>query len=233
MKAAIVTAFRDRGRDPNRPANLKRVSEHWAASPWEHLVVDDGGSGYEPFNRSRAYNRALRLTDADVLVYAEADLIVPFEQIEQGIALAAEASGLVVPFHQFLEICEEDSIRVRRREIQPHETRHQQVRGDYQSIGAVNILRRDSIDAIGQWPEEFSGAWFDDDACRHAFDVCCEQKTRFVNGPGWHLYHLPGASGKHLTAQDRAATARNKRRYRQYLAATTPDQIRALTSGAE
>lgn len=231
MKAAIVTAFRDRGRDPNRPANLKRIIAHWMDSPWDHIVVDDGRTGDQSFNRSAAYNRALTLTDADILVYSEADLLVDYTQIQQGIELAAAEPGLVVPFHQFLEICEEDSAKVRDFEMEPHQTRHQQVRGDYKSIGAVNIVSRESIAAIGRWPEEFEGAWHDDDACERAFTVCCGP-TRFIDGPGWHLYHLSGGHGAHLSAQDRQATQRNKRRYRKYLQARTPQRIRELTAGA-
>lgn len=230
MKAAVVTAFRDRGRDPNRPANLKRVCEHWAESPWEHIVVDDGLTGSASFNRSSAYNRALDMTHADILVYSEADLLPPFDQIERGIEKAAAAPGLVVPFSRFMEITEADSIKVRNHELEPHDAESHQVRGDYKSIGAVNIVSRESIAAIGRWPTEYAGAWFDDDACEHAFRVCCGP-TRFEDGPAFHLYHLSGGHGAHLTAEDKAATARNKRRYRQYLAATTPEQIRALTLG--
>jgi hypothetical protein len=63
-----------------------------------------------------------------------------------------------------------------------------------------------------------------------AFDICAGP-TRWIDGPSWHLYHLPGHEGTHLTPEDKAATARNKQRWQLYTQATTPDQIRRLTSG--
>lgn len=229
---AIIIPFRDRGRDPLRPANLERVCAHWDESPWspEWLVVDDGRTGYDSFNRSAAYNRGAQLTDADILVYAESDLLVDYRQIQEGIAQAASAPGLVVPFSRFMAITPEDSVKVRNFEMEPHAANAGQVRGDRKSIGAVNIVSRETLAAIGQWPEEFSGAWYDDDACERAFHVCCGP-TRFVDGPGWHLYHLPGAQGTHLTDEDRAATEANRQRYQQYLKAQTPERIRELTGG--
>lgn len=229
-KAAIVIAFRDRGRDPNRPANLKRVIQHWDASPWNYLVVDDGLTGSASFNRSAAYNRGAAQTDADILVYSESDLIVDYQQIIDGIKLAAEAPGLVVPFSRFMAITEDDSIRVRANQLEPNHAQANMVRGEHMSIGAVNIISRDTLAAIGQWPTEFSGAWFDDDACAHAFSVCCGP-TRFVDGPGWHLHHLSGGYGTHLTAEDKAATERNRQRYKLYRQAHTPQRIRELTAG--
>lgn len=230
MKAVIIIPFRDRGRDANRPANLERVKQHWDASPWEYLVVDDGRTGSESFNRSAAYNRGATQADADILVYSESDLLVDYRQIADGIKLAAEAPGLVVPFSRFMAITEEDSKRIRANEIEPHDAHAEQIRGEHMSIGAINIISRDTLAAIGQWPTEFTGAWYDDDACAHAFNICCGP-TRFVDGPGWHLYHLSGGYGTHLTAEDKAATERNRQRYKQYRQARTPERIRELTAG--
>lgn len=230
MKAVVIIAFRDRGRDLNRPANLKRAIQHWDASPWNYHVVDDGRTGSESFNRSAAYNRGAALTDADILVYSESDLIVDYQQIADGITLAAATPGLVVPFSRFMAITEDDSKRVRANEIEPHQAQAEQIRGEHMSIGAVNIVSRDSIAAIGQWPTEFTGAWFDDDACERAFSICCGP-TRFIDGPAWHLYHLSGGFGTHLTAEDKAATERNRQRYKLYRQAHTPQRIRELTAG--
>ncbi|WPH57632.1 hypothetical protein [Mycobacterium phage WXIN] len=230
MKFSVAIPFRDRGRDRNRPANLKRVVEHWRDVGVEPRVVSDGRSGDEQFCRSAAYNIAAREIDADILVYSESDLIVPFEQILEGVELAASAPGLVVPFSRFMAVEPRDSEMVRQHLIHPVTAFSQQVRGNCQSIGAVNIVSRASIDAIGQWPEEFEGAWFDDDACERAFQICCGA-TRFIDGDAYHLYHLPGAQGEHLTDADRAATAANQARFELYCQAETAERIRELTAG--
>ncbi|QBI97467.1 glycosyltransferase [Mycobacterium phage Schatzie] len=231
MKAAVVIPFRDRGRDPLRPANLKRVLQHWEGFNAPVFVVDDGRSGEASFNRSAAYNRGAAMTDADVIVYSEADLIVDFRQIVAGIKLAAEKPGLVVPFSRFMAMAESDSIEVRKGNLPPHLADAQQIRGERRSIGAVNIVSREALHLIGQYDECFEGAWHDDDAMELAFRITCGP-TRFVDGPGYHLYHLPGAQGGHLSDADRAATAANKRRWELYLEAKTPERIRELTAGA-
>jgi len=230
-KVAFIIPFRDRGRDPRRPANLQRVLKHWDGYGEPVLVVDDGRGEDAQFNRSAAYNRAVAQTDADVLVFTESDLIVPYDQIDRGIAEAISAPGLVVPFSKFLAITEEDSVAVREFRLDPAAAQANQIRADYKSIGAVNIVSRESLNRIGQYDEGFEGAWYDDDAMELAFRVCCGP-TRFVDGPGFHLYHLSGGGGAHLTAEDKAATERNKARFNQYRRARTPEQIRALTSGA-
>lgn len=229
MNIAVLIPFRDRGKDPNRPANLRRVLMGMEGLYRIH-VVDDDRSGYESFNRSAAYNRGADMVDADVLVYCESDLLVDALQIREAVALASSAPGLVVPFSRFMAITPEDSVRVRDLELEPEEAVSHQVRGDRQSIGAVNVVSRESLSLIGQYDESFEGAWYDDDAMCRAFEVCCGP-TRFIDGPGYHLYHLPGASGDHLTAADRAATERNKARYQLYQLATTPERIRELTAG--
>lgn len=234
MKIAVIIPFRYRGNDPNRPANFIRALEHWRdfrkTQDATVMPVDDGRCGYESFNRSAAYNRGASCTDADVLVYSESDLLVDADQILQACDQAASCPGLVVPFSRFMAITEKDSQRVRYHQLAPEDAKAEQVRGERQSIGAVNVVSRESLSLIGQYDESFEGAWYDDDAMCRAFEVCCGP-TRFIDGPGYHLYHLPGASGDHLTDTDRAATERNKARCQLYRQATTPERIRELTAG--
>jgi len=101
MNVAIVIPFRDRGNDPLRPANLRCVIEHWDGCDVPVWLSDDGRVGDAQFNRSQAYNRGAWFVDADVVVFAEADMLVPYSQIRQAVAMAAAAPGLVVPFIQY------------------------------------------------------------------------------------------------------------------------------------
>lgn len=242
MKVAFVIPFRDRGKDPNRPRNLDAARtwlEHVGLGPV--VVSGDGRDGDAQFNRSAAYNRGAAEMDADVTVFYESDLLVPRAQLVDGIRLAGEAPGLVVPFSNFMAVTERYTPWVRAEvqlgriprgldDVRPEFA--EQVRGDRKSTGAVNIVSRETLTAIGQWDEQMAGAWFDDDAMEIAFRTCAAP-TRFVDGPGWHMYHLSGASGGHLTAEDRAATAANKARWLLYRAAVgDPEKIRKLTTGA-
>lgn len=227
---------RDRGVDPLRQANLDSAVAWWRDVGVEPVVLDDGRAGDEQFCRSAAYNAGLAATDADIVVFSEADLLVPIEQIEEGVYLAHEAPGLVVPFSKFLTLDEQASEWVRSRAVTPPEIapeRVQQVRGDRKSIGAVNIVSRETMRLIGgQYDEKFEGHAYDDDAMERAFSVCCGP-TRFVDGPGWHQYHLPGAffATPDSTEADRAATEANRVRWGLYRRAGSAERIRELVMG--
>lgn len=223
----IVIPFRDRGLDPLRAANLERVLEHWAG--FNVTVVDDGRSE-GLFNRSAAYNRAAKQTDADVLVFTESDMLIDHKQIADGVALAAAEPGLVVPFTEYRYLTPSDSERVRLHVLDPSECVPEAVMDGGTSIGAVNIVSRETLGLVGQWDETFEGSWFDDRAMCRAFQICC-QPTRYIEGPAHHLFHQPGWAGNHLTSRDTEATKRNRARWKLYQRAKTPTQIRALTAG--
>ncbi len=84
---------------------------------------------------------------------------------------------------------------------------------DSQSIGAINIVSRATLNKVGGWDECFEGNWYDDVAMKIAFEKV-GGITRWVDGPAFHLYHLPGHTGDHLTDADRAATAARCGRHR-------------------
>jgi hypothetical protein len=234
MLTAIVIPFRDRGTDQLRKLNLHKVLAHWnRRRNWAAIIVcDDGRSGTEQFNRSAAYNRGIAaMSRADVFIFAESDMLIGQRQIDKSVAIAAESPGLVVPFNEYRYLSPDDSQLVRDgcdpgtmtpESVIPNGQR------DWPRTGPINVMSRATIDAVGQWDEQFEGNWWDDRAMQCAFDTAVAP-TRMVDGPAYHLYHLPGWTGSHLTSEDRAATERNRLRYLRYRAATTPEQIRELT----
>ena len=228
--ALVVIPFRDRGHDPLRQQNLDRVLAWWAESPWPVRVVDDGRDGDAQFNRSAAYNRgAVAATTAgvDVVIYTEADMLIPYQQVDAAVQAAADAPGLVVPFTTYCYLSPDGSQLVRDGR-EPATVAPESRMDNGASMGAVNVVSMDSLAAIGQWDENFEGNWYDDNAMERAFALCCGVR-RHVPGPAWHLYHLPGWSGDHLTDEDRAATEANRLRWERYAAATTPQEILHLT----
>ena len=232
---ALVIAHRDRGRDPNRAANLESAVRWWRDYGIEPLVVDDGRSGDDHWCRSAAYNRAARMVDADIIVYSEADILIDLDQILAGVRLARRRPGLVVPFSRFMAMTEHDTDLVRRRVIDPSQAAAKQVRRERTSIGAVNIVSRRTLDLVGGgYDERFEGHAYDDDAMEWAFRHTC-RPTRFVDGPAWHQWHVPGAyyATPESTEADLAATERNRQRWNLYRRTTDPDRIRALIRGAD
>ena len=229
MNVEIIIPFRDRGTDPLRRANLTRVLEHW--KPFAPVTITtDGLGGDSQFNRSESYNRAIRSSDADIFVLTESDMLIDFSQIEQAVEWAAQTPGLVVPFTERHEHNDADSNLIRQGSDY-RRFRAKVIKPKPRRTGAINVISRQTYEAVGQYDPCFSGSWWDDRAMHIAFDICAGP-TRWVNGPSHHLWHLPGFTGAHLTPEDRAATARNRRRFNRYQRARTPEQIRALTSGA-
>jgi len=232
MTAHIVIPFRDRGRDQLRRANLEKVVDWIRDWPWPLHIVDDGRADDQQFNRSAAYNRGRLLAEsagADVVVYLESDMLVPREQITMGIELARNDLGLVVPFTSYRYLSEEDAALVRGGAA-PDSMTPESTMEHGSSIGAVNIVSLATLDAVGYWDETFEGSWYDDTAMYGAFGIAAGP-PQWIVGPAWHLYHVPGWHGDHLTEEDKAATARNAARLNLYASATTAERIRELTAG--
>lgn len=224
--AALVIPFRDRGHDPLRAANLRRVLGWWKSAGVFVNVVSDGRDGDQQFNRSAAYNRGAELAaNADVIVYTEADMLIPFEQIAEGIRLAAQTPGLVVPFDLYAYLSPEDSERVRNGEDPAGFTPEKTI-ANGRSIGAVNIVSRETLTLMGGYSEQTEGSWYDDRIAQRQAEVCAGP-THWIAGPAYHLYHLPGWTGTHLSDEDKAATARNRALWRHVKGLSTPDRMRA------
>ena len=144
--------------------------------------------------------------------------------------MALDTPGMVIPFSWFMALSEEDSRRVRAYEVDPVDCQKHPVKGHRGSIGAAGVVSRETYDLVGGYDERFEGAWYDDDAMKIAFDIAAGP-TRWVEGSAYHLYHLSGGKGPHLSREDIAATSRNRLRLQMYRRATKPEHIRALTTG--
>lgn len=232
----VIVPFRDRGRDPLRAQNVSRVVGMWEDYGYQPWVIGDGRSGVDQFNRSAAYNRGVAnaYEGCDGFIFAESDMLIDDRQIDAACELAEKGVGMVVPFTEYRYLTERDSERARDGDDPIHFTpAYRMANGS--SIGAINVVSRETMNLVGQWDEKFEGNWYDDDAMKLAFQACAGP-TRWVDGPAYHLYHLPGHNGDHLTEQDRAATARNKVRYDLYRAALRTKcpsgLIHSLTMGA-
>lgn len=229
-KVTVVIPFRDRGTDLRRGANLTIVMAWWWAHGFTPQVVDDGLDGDAPFNRHRAYNRAVaRFPETDVFVFAEADMLIPPSQIKQAVQLASQQDGIVVPFttYRYLSDATTGVVRDGYHEMEPKPLAEwwslapnhsaslftmnaESVMEHGKSIGAINIMSRSTIETCGGFTEATHGNWYDDNIIEEGYAFLTGQKTRWVEGPAVHMYHLPGWTGDHLTDADRAATAMNR-----------------------
>ena len=232
-----MIAFRDRGVDPLRKANLDRVLAWWEDFDAPVIVVDDGRQGKAHFNRSRAYNIGAKKTDADILIYVEADTLIPYDQIRAAADMAGSELGMVVPFTHQKKLGTTESMLVRAGLKEPYDcVPDPHPYGEMSNYGCANVLSRATLAAVGRWDEVLEGHGHDDNAMWQAFNKAA-RPTRWVDGPAYHLYHLdfdpdicPGA---HITAEDKAAQERNYRRMQLYCFAQTAEEIRHLTSGGQ
>lgn len=230
MKTAVVIPFRDRGTDLRRSANLEVVMAWWYGHGFEPIIQTDGLSGDVPFNRHRAYNRAVSGNpEADMFVFAEADMLIPPSQIKQAIDHAVHRLGLVVPFTQYRYLSD-TTTEIIRHAYKDLESEHiarwwacppgmpgglfqmeaESTMDGGKSIGAVNVMSRMTLELTGGFTEATSGNWYDDRITEEGFAYLTGNRTRWVPGPAVHMYHLPGWTGDHLSEADRAATARNR-----------------------
>lgn len=217
--------------DLRRAANLEVVLAWWWAHDFEPVVQSDGLDGDAQFNRHRAYNRAVeRFPETDVFVFTEADMLIHPSQIMSAVRLAARRVGLVVPFTEYrylsdltTGVCVRDVFHDFSEDylakwwtrpvsdplsifgLEPESSMY-----NGRSIGAVNVVSKQTLDLTGGFTEATSGNWYDDNIIEEGFAFLTGNRTQYVPGPAVHMYHLPGTKGDHVTEADRAATQRNK-----------------------
>lgn len=227
----VVIPWRQReGADLRRAANMEVVLAWWWAHGFEPTVQSDGLTGDAQFNRHRAYNRAVEaFPETDVFVFTEADMLIHPSQIGSAVRLAARRVGLVVPFTQY-RYWSDEMTEVVRDAFHTNETEDiarwwnkpiikkgsvfqipaESTMENGRSIGAVNVVSRETLKITGGFTEATSGNWYDDNIIEEGFAFLTGNPTQYIPGPAVHMYHLPGHKGDHLTEEDRKATQRNK-----------------------
>lgn len=235
---AVIVPWRDSG-DFHRQGNMLTVMDHLTRWVGDELVLANDGRTQGPFNRSAAYNRGvLAAGDPDVFVFCEADMLIPFSQLDHAVMIAAASPGLVVPFSHYRYLDEESSRQVI---SGAHPHNFIPIWTQETATGAVNVVSAHSMEQIGCWDEAFEGHGYDDKAMEIAFRKATTAPTFKIPGPGYHLWHPmafapwekqgPHAEEANYDPKEVAATRRNQERLSLYKDAVTPDQIRHLTKG--
>jgi hypothetical protein len=226
------------GGDEHRVANFEFLREAYSGAGIEVIVADDGREPGEPFNRSAAYNRGMAQTDADVIVWCEADCLIPVWQLEAGAQVAAEGLGLVLPYTDRVELTQAATARLRAlpgafsltaEDIEAHYP-------DGRSIGQCGITSRATMAAIGgAWDEGFSGWGWDDNAMFHIFGMLAGPPAWVAcdDGPsvGLHMWHPPAY--RQPSPEAAAQTEANRVRYEALLAEYDPNRVRAMLGPSE
>lgn len=178
----VLMPWRDSG-CPHRRAAKEFLTRHYG--PVGPVITAD--SGHEPFHRAASRNTAARLTDADVLVFLDADAYVPLAQIEWAVNKARKADTLVKPYAAAGYLTQESSESLLRTgTFTRPEWIHPPVSG---FVGLAWVIRRDLFTKLGGFDEGFdAGYGGEDNAFAHACHVLLGPALS-VPGVGASLWH--------------------------------------------
>ncbi len=140
-----------------------------------------------PYNRSWAFNVALKYSNSPIIVFGDSDLIMEPNDFIKGLQ-ATEQFDMVSPYHSVIDLTPQENglpieqiVRI---------SRPGRGENDVQKInisGGIAIFRRDSIYKIAGWNEDFIGWGGEDDYQTlkvHNFLQWTELKARC-----FHFYH--------------------------------------------
>lgn len=215
-----------------RSTLLDVVSGWWWMWGYEPITQSDGLSEGEPFNRHRAFNKAIeRFPDEDVYLFAEADMLVLPGQVAIATQQASESPGLVIPFRRYRALSESATNSVidayfdddtgtltqwwGLSSTDPRSVFSMHPEGrldDGEVVGSVFAVSRETLAITGGFTEYTSGVWYDDRIMEKAIHYLTGQPTRWVDGPAVHLHHPTLASSTPSTEwfAEREAALRNR-----------------------
>ena len=149
----------------------------------EHIFIKSD----MPYNRSWAFNIGLKYSKSNIVVFGDSDLIMRPDDFINGLKLL-DQYDMVSPYHSVLDLTPQES-GLQLEEIVKID-RAGRGEEDHQKInicGGISMFRKQAIQKIGGWSEEFIGWGGEDD-----FQTIKVQKflTSIENkAKCYHLYH--------------------------------------------
>ena len=208
--------------DDYRYASRQWVAGWYAARGLMPLVcVSDS----RPWAKADAYNAAVGLTDADVVVLADGDSFVAAEALQWAIGQAAEV-GWAAPFSRVNRLDADATAATldadpATTEVPPQISLAQEVH-DCLPGGGIVAMRTDLAMACGPFDPRFRGWGGEDFALGNAARTLSGNYAAQRPGPLWHLWHPP----QPRTTELDEATNRLAMRYR--IAKFQPEAMRHL-----
>lgn len=229
----VVVIFPFRPGCEHREAAKETVSQWWetAVPEWEQVTVDDGG---EVFSRGGSLNEGVRLARPDVIIAADADLLIGRAQILEAVEAANASPGLVQPFaslHWYDERATHALLSEPWKAFyqrSPRPLYRWEVNDATPLVGGLNVLSFETWKAVGGWPDKFRG-WGHEDL---AFAAACRTLVaphRKISGTVHHLFHPRPI---HTPYADADTIAANEAEVVRWLAADgDPAAMRELVNG--
>jgi glycosyltransferase involved in cell wall biosynthesis len=240
MTATIILTYRE-GNTPERRANLMATLQWLAATPeFETIVVEQDtlprlkgplphprckilyAYNPGPFNKSWGLNVGARVADSPVLVFGDADLIVP-GMLAKSVQHCLGGATLVKPYRRLVDLYADESRLVRNQPLAPPQhsdpakAADRKAQGEHLVLcGGMFALRRDAFWFLGGWDERFVGWGGEDDAFTYKLQRARVPTFEFDEVPALHLWHpraAPGLEGQHEHYANNCALVERYRRY--------------------
>lgn len=175
----IIIPWRPAG-DWWRTESFKYVSRHM--DPLHPVYVDDGS---QPFSRSGSKNLGAETSHADVIMFLDADTVIPHEQIMEAFEIAKEGY-FVYPFTHYHSIGPRNTKLVFSGEIEPAP-----LHSDWNigwATGGAMAMPRDLFYQMGAFDEGFID-WGMEDAALLVMARRAGIEVKKVEGNCYHLWH--------------------------------------------
>jgi len=179
MGTDIIIPWRSSG-DWWRDQSFKYVSRHM--EPLHPLYVDDGS---EPFSRSGSKNLGAASVNASVIMFLDADTVIPHDQIRAALGLASQGY-LVYPFSNYHSINSHKTKQIFKGELEPDE-RYSDWNINWATGGAMAIPK-DLFYEIGAYDEGFID-WGMEDAAILVMARRAGIDVKRIEGNCYHLWH--------------------------------------------
>jgi predicted glycosyltransferase involved in capsule biosynthesis len=171
-----------RAGDPSRERNVAYVRRFWERLGWPVIL---GDTRHQTFNRSAARNMAARQSSADLLVFADADIIGEPAVILAAAVHALEHETAVWP-HTVTHLLSRQDTKKVHDGADPAAFRGARLfKG---SPAGILIVHRDLYETVGGWDDGFDGGWGFEDVA-FAWTLRTLADTRRFDGRLTHLWH--------------------------------------------
>ncbi|WP_028603911.1 glycosyltransferase family 2 protein [Ottowia thiooxydans] len=238
MSANIILTYRG---DPSgvRHANLLTVLAFLAETPeWPVLIVEQDGlpslGGPLPhpncavlfaynagsFNKAWGLNIGVRRSNAPVIVFTDADLLIP-DMLPRSVEHCLRNTQMVKPYRQVLDLSPETTAHLRAGDQtalqrMPGTASTRQMQGETAPLcGGAFAIRRDAFLKLGGWDERFVGWGGEDDAFSYKVQRARLATLEFDDAIALHLHH-PRSRDRETHAAQYASNLALLERYHRY-----------------
>lgn len=187
---AVIIPWNPDTTDEYRKRSLQVICDHMEASMLgAEIVIGEGVE--QPFNRSRARNKAVEATKREALLILDADTFIPSSSILAGVEALDAGSSWVIPYNTYYNLNQRKTDEIYASEstetldVEP-------VRGEYEhrilSWAGALMVKTSDYWKVGGYDERFYGWGWEDVAFRVIADHelgAHERVGSFVS----HLWH--------------------------------------------